>query len=58
MLKVGELIAVEIAGTEIGNSVVSEVTEDYIEVVYVGKTYKLGPNVLDYLEARRLVENL
>lgn len=58
MLKVGDIIAVEIAGTEIGNAVVSEVTEDYIEVVYMGRAYKLGPNVLDYMEARRLVENL
>lgn len=49
-LGVGDAINVEIAGTAIGDAIISEITDDYVEVVYFGKTFKLPPNALDYFD--------
>lgn len=46
----GDLLDVEIAGSPIGDAVISEITEDYIEVVWLGRAFKLPPDALDYFE--------
>lgn len=54
-MTIGDLIPVEIAGTVIGHSVISEITDEYIEVLYYGHPIHLPPDVLDYIE---LVQDL
>lgn len=49
-LGVGDAIDVEIAGTAIGEAIISEITDEYIEVVYMGRAHKLAPNALDYFD--------
>lgn len=49
-LGVGDAIDVEIAGTPVGDAIISEITDEFVEVVYMGRTYKLGPNALDYFD--------
>ena len=51
-LKHGDIVPVEIAGSEIGNSVVSEITDEYIEVVWQGYAFKLPPSAVDYFGLR------
>ena len=57
MLEQGDLIPVEVAGQSIGDAVVTEVTDDYIEVAFYGHPVKLSPNVLNYLDTRRQIED-
>jgi len=49
-LGVGDAIDVEIAGSSIGDAIISEITEDYVEVVYMGRGHKLAPNALEYYD--------
>lgn len=49
-LGVGDAIDVEIAGSAIGDAIISEITDEYVEVVFMGKTHKLPPNALDYFD--------
>lgn len=49
-LGVGDAIGVEIAGTEIGDAIISEITDEHVEVVYMGRAFRLGPNALDYFD--------
>lgn len=52
-MRVGDILEVEIGGSVIGDSSVSEITDDYVEVVWMGRTFKLSPNVEQYYETRR-----
>lgn len=56
-MKVGDIVDVEIAGECIGDAVVSEITDEYMEVVYMGRAFKLSPNVLQFFEIKRDLEN-
>ena len=49
-MKVGDPVPVEIAGTEIGDAIISEITDDYVEVVYMGRTIKLPADALNYFD--------
>lgn len=55
-MKHGDILPVEIAGESIGDAVVSEITDDYVEVVFYGHTIKLSTNVLDYFEMRNALD--
>lgn len=54
----GDIIEVEIGGEAIGNAVVSEITEDYVEVVWMGHTHRLSPDIISYYETRRDLSGL
>lgn len=49
-LGVGDAVSVEIAGTAIGDAIISEITDEYVEYVYMGHTFKLPPDSLDYFD--------
>jgi len=53
----GDLIPVEIAGQSIGDAVVTEITDDWIEVAFYGFTKRLGTKALDYLDSRRQIDS-
>ena len=48
--KVGDAVDVEIAGTAVGDAFISEITDEYVEVVYMGKAIHLPPNALEYFD--------
>ena len=50
MLVVGDYLPVEIAGVEIGDAIITEINDDYIEVSISGNVVNLPPDVLDYFE--------
>lgn len=54
----GTILAVEVGGESIGDAVVSEITDDYIEIVYMGHTVKLPPTIREYYETRRDLSGL
>lgn len=49
-LGVGDAVSVEIAGTAIGDAIISEITDEYVEYVFMGRPYKLGPDSLEYFD--------
>lgn len=49
-LKVGDYVDVEIAGTAIGDAVISEITDEYVEYVFMGRPYRLGADSLEYFD--------
>lgn len=49
-LSVGDAVNVEIAGTAIGDAFISEITDEYVEVVYMGRAHKLPADALDYFD--------
>lgn len=48
--EVGERVDVEIAGIAIGEATISEITDDWVEFVYMGKTHRLPPDCLEYFD--------
>jgi len=57
-MKLGDILEVEIGGSVIGDAIVSEITDDYVEVVYQGSAHKLSPWVAEYFETRRDLSGL
>lgn len=49
-LGVGDPINVEIAGTAIGDAIISEITDEYVEAVWMGRAFRLPPSALDYFD--------
>lgn len=47
---VGDPISVEIAGTPVGDAIISEITDEHVEVVYLGRAIHLPPNALEYFD--------
>lgn len=56
-MKLGDIVPVEIAGQEIGDAVVSEITDEFIELVWRGYAFKIGPDAGDYFDLRNAVNS-
>lgn len=56
-LRVGDLIPVEIAGESIGDAVVSEITDDYMEVTFYGHAIKLSTEAVKFHELRQQINS-
>lgn len=48
-----DILPVEVGGQEIGDCFVSEITDEYVEVVFLGHTFKISPHVHEHFEMRR-----
>lgn len=57
-MNVGDLVPVEIAGTEVGQASVSEITDEWVEFIFMGRVYKTGPDVIDYFEMTKALDFL
>lgn len=57
-MKHGDILAVEIAGQEIGDASVSEITDEYIEVVWRGYAFRLGLGAVDYMDMKNAVDSI
>lgn len=56
-LKVGDLVPVEIAGESVGDAIVSEITDEYMEVTFYGHVIKLSSEAKDYHELRMQIDS-
>lgn len=57
-MKHGDILAVEIAGQEIGDAVVSEITDEHVEVVWRGYAFRLGLGAVEYMDIRNAVDSI